>query len=47
NRSADIRRIFSDACDLVGVRWTTAPYTVYVSRKADVELLDRHIGPKR
>jgi hypothetical protein len=47
NRSADIRKIFSDACDLVGVRWTTAPHTVYVSRKADVELLDRHIGPKR
>ncbi|MDX6690172.1 MAG: hypothetical protein QOG15_1629 [Solirubrobacteraceae bacterium] len=46
NRSDDIRRIFCDACDLVGARWTTAPYTVYVSRKADVAELDRFIGPK-
>ena len=36
NRSDDIRAIFCDACDLLGVRWTTAPHTVYVSRKADV-----------
>lgn len=46
NRSADIRRIFSEACDLIGVRWTAAPDTVYVSRKADVALLDEFIGPK-
>ena len=47
NRSDDIRRIFCDTCDLVGVRYTHAPGRVYVSRKADVELLDRFIGPKR
>lgn len=46
NRSEDIRRIFCDACDLLGLRWTTAPHTVYVSRKADVAELDRFIGPK-
>jgi hypothetical protein len=46
NRSEDILRIFCDACDLLGVRWTTAPHTVYVSRVRDVELLDRFIGPK-
>jgi hypothetical protein len=47
NRSSDIRRIFCDACDMVGLRWTTAkPYTVYVSRKPDVARLDEFVGPK-
>ena len=46
NRSADIREIFCEACDLFGVRWTLAPNTVYVSRKADVARLDEIIGPK-
>jgi len=46
NHSEGIRAIFCDACDLVGVRWTTAPRTVYVSRVRDVALLDEFIGPK-
>ncbi len=46
SRSADIRKIFCDACDLLGVHWTVAPHTVYVSRKDDVAVLDRFIGPK-
>lgn len=46
NRSEDILRIFCDACDRLGVRWTTAPHTIYVSRRADVARLDRWIGPK-
>jgi hypothetical protein len=46
NASDDIRRIFCDACDVLGLRWTTAPRTVYVSRKADVARLDEFIGPK-
>jgi hypothetical protein len=46
NRSDDIRAIFCAACDLVGVRWTTAPRTVYVSRVHDVAVLDGFIGPK-
>ena len=46
NRSDDIRAIFCDACDLMGLRWTTAPWTVYVSRKADVARLDDVVGPK-
>jgi hypothetical protein len=46
NKSEDIRAIFRDACDLVGVRWTTAPGSVYVSRVRDVALLDEFIGPK-
>ena len=46
NRSDDILRIFCDACDLMGLHWTTAGHTIYVSRKADVAVLDRYIGPK-
>jgi hypothetical protein len=46
NVSADILGIFCAACDRLGLRWTTAPYTVYVSRKADVERLDGFVGPK-
>lgn len=47
NCSADIQRIFCDACDLLGVRYTFASgRTVYVSRKADVARLDTFIGPK-
>jgi hypothetical protein len=47
NLSVDIRRIFADACDLLGLRWTQSyPHTVYVSRKADVERMDGFVGPK-
>ena len=46
NASDDIRRIFCDACDLLGLRYTHAPRTVYVSRKADVARLDQFIGAK-
>jgi hypothetical protein len=46
NRSENILQIFRDACDLIGVRSTNAPHTVYVSRKADVARLDQFIGPK-
>jgi hypothetical protein len=46
--SDDIRRIYCDTCDLVGVRWTASgKHTIYVSRKADVAILDEFIGPKR
>jgi hypothetical protein len=47
NQSDDIRTIFCHTCDLVGIRWTAAPRTVYVSRVADVARLDVFIGPKR
>lgn len=46
NFSSDIRRIFTDACDQLGLHWTTSGSTVYVSRKADVARLDEFIGPK-
>lgn len=46
NRSDDIRAIFMAACELIGVGYTQAPYTVYVSRKRDVDRLAAFIGPK-
>jgi hypothetical protein len=46
NASQDIRGIFCDACDLLGIHYTYAPRKVYVSRKVDVALLDEFIGPK-
>lgn len=47
NVSDGIKAIFCDACDQLGLHWTRAgPKTIYVSRKADVELLDRFVGPK-
>jgi hypothetical protein len=46
NLSADIRLIFSMACHEMGLHWTTSGRVVYVSRKADVEKMDRFIGPK-
>jgi hypothetical protein len=47
NLSTDILEIFERVSELVGVHTTHAPRTVYVSRKADVEVLDSFIGPKR
>jgi Homeodomain-like domain len=47
NHSEDIKKIFCDACDLMGLHWTLAgEKTVYVSKKADVAILDRFVGPK-
>ncbi len=46
--STDIQGIFCQACERVGVRWTkSGKRTIYVSHKADVELLDQFIGPKQ
>lgn len=47
NASADIRAIFCNACDLLDLRWTQAPRTIYVSRVDDVARLDSFVGPKR
>jgi hypothetical protein len=47
NVSEDIKGIFCEACDLMGLHWTTSgAKTIYVSRKADVATLDRFVGPK-
>ncbi len=48
NRSDDIRKLFTDACDLMGVRWRPwTRYHVSVAQRASVALLDSVIGPKR
>ena len=47
NASADIRRLFTDSCDALGIHWTqTNPRNIAVSRRADVEFLDSFVGPK-
>jgi hypothetical protein len=48
NVSEDIKRIFCSACELLRLHWTSSgEKTIYVSRKADVALLDLFVGPKR
>jgi Homeodomain-like domain len=46
NRSADIRHIFCETCNILGLHWTVARRTVYVSRMDDVARLDEFIDPK-
>ncbi|MFD7401309.1 helix-turn-helix domain-containing protein [Streptomyces sp. NPDC059866] len=51
NKSDDIRRLFTDALDKVGVEWTTLargsdPFNISIARKASVALMDAHVGPK-
>ncbi|UPZ31839.1 helix-turn-helix domain-containing protein [Streptomyces sp. LRE541] len=51
NKSDDIRKLFSDTLDKVGVEWTTLargvdPYNISVARRASVALMDAHVGPK-
>jgi hypothetical protein len=48
NNSPDIRRIFCEGCEAVGVSWRQMNWkTVSVNRHADVAKLDQFIGPKR
>ncbi|MBX9393300.1 helix-turn-helix domain containing protein [Streptomyces sp. TRM72054] len=51
NVSADIRQLYTDTLDKLGVEWTHCtrngnPYNISVARKASVALLDAHVGPK-
>ncbi|MEU9592403.1 transcriptional regulator [Streptomyces sp. NPDC048219] len=51
NVSADIRRLYTDTLDTLGVKWTQctrngAPFNISVARKASVALMDTHVGPK-
>jgi hypothetical protein len=47
NLSADIRQIFCDHCDLLGIRWTQSnPRNISVSHRRSVALLDEFAGPK-
>jgi len=47
NYSADIRQIFCQHCELLGVRWTQSnSRNISVSHRASVALLDTFVGPK-
>jgi len=47
NRSDDIRRIFCDTCDLLGIEWRVMnEFNISVARRASVARLDEFIGPK-
>lgn len=47
NRSDDIRRIFTDACDALGIEWSPwTQYHVSVAKRAAVARLDEFVGPK-
>lgn len=51
NKSDDIRKLFTDTLDKVGVGWTclargSDPFNISVARKASVALMDAHVGPK-
>ncbi|MYT27917.1 MULTISPECIES: hypothetical protein [unclassified Streptomyces] len=51
NKSADIRRLYSETLDRVGVEWKATrrgseTYNISVAKRASVSLMDQHIGPK-
>lgn len=47
NFSPDIRRMFCETCDVLGLHWTVASRrNICISRREDVAHLDRVIGPK-
>lgn len=51
NKSDDIRKLFTNTLDLVGVEWTSLargsdPFNISIARKASVALMDTHVGPK-
>jgi hypothetical protein len=47
NRSDDIKRIFCDACDLLGIEWRVMNrWNISVARRPSVARLDEFVGPK-
>jgi len=47
NPSADIRGLFCEYCERVGVHWTLSNHrNVSVSHRRSVAILDKFIGPK-
>ncbi|MGW0858423.1 helix-turn-helix domain-containing protein [Streptomyces sp. NPDC002690] len=51
NVSDDIRRLYTDTLDVLGVEWKHCTrsgrrYNVSVARRASVALMDAHVGPK-
>jgi hypothetical protein len=47
NRSEDIRRLFTDACDRLGIAWRPwGRWNISIARRDSVARLDEHVGPK-
>lgn len=47
NRSADIRRIFTDACDRAGIEWRqNYEWSISIARRESVKKMDRFVGYK-
>jgi hypothetical protein len=47
NLSADIRGLFCESCEQLGLRWTQSNHrNISVSHRASVALLDESVGPK-
>jgi hypothetical protein len=47
NRSDDIRGIFCDACDLLGIEWRVMnSWDISIARREAVARLDEFVGPK-
>jgi hypothetical protein len=47
NRSADIRGLFCEYCERVGIRWTQSnPRNISISHRKSVALLDAFVGGK-
>jgi hypothetical protein len=47
NLSEDIRRLFSEACEAIGVRWTQSNHrNISVSHRKSVAILEEVVGPK-
>jgi hypothetical protein len=47
NKSDDIRRLYTDTLDQLGVAWRqTNAWNISIARRASVALMDLHVGPK-
>jgi hypothetical protein len=47
NRSDDIRRLFTDTCEKLGIEWRQwTRFHVSVAKRSSVAVLDSFIGPK-
>jgi hypothetical protein len=47
NLSADIRGLFCESCDQLGLRWRQSnPRNISISDRTSVALLDENVGPK-
>ena len=47
NRSEDIKRLFCQSCDALGIRWTRpSGIQIAIYRKASVAIVDEFVGPK-